>query len=209
MYRRETLQSYVADAAARKSAPGGGSVCALVGALAAAMSEMCGNFTIGKEKFAAHERTVEDMLDELSKARTRLLELVDEDVTAYRAVSRALKRHAETEVQRASRRQDIDAAFRAALNPPRKVVQLCARIGSIAEKMADVGNPNLISDVGVSAVLAEGAAASARLNILVNTKYLKDRALTKTLLAEVDGLCRDVANSRDKVVRKVTSMLRK
>jgi len=201
MYRRETLQSYVADAAARKSAPGGGSVCALVGALAAAMSEMCGNFTIGKEKFAAHERTVEDMLDELSKARTRLLELVDEDVTAYRAVSRALKRHAETEVQRASRRQDIDAAFRAALNPPRKVVQLCARIGSIAEKMADVGNPNLISDVGVSAV--------ARLNILVNTKYLKDRALTKTLLAEVDGLCRDVANSRDKVVRKVTSMLRK
>ncbi len=207
MYRRGPLQTYVDDAAARKPAPGGGSVSALAGALAAAMSEMAANFTLGKKKFASVEGTIRPMLDELTQCRDALLDLMDQDVEAYSVVSKAYALPSETPDQRAARQQSVHSALRDAMRVPLEVMRQCARLGAMADDLADIGNPNLITDVGVSAILAEGACESARLNVQINLKLLGDASLNAATVAEMDRLSQQVRAHRDSVSRKVAAHL--
>lgn len=207
MYRRGTLEGYVEDAAAKKPAPGGGSVSALAGALAAAMSEMSANFTVGKKKFAEVEGTVRGMLEELAACRDALLSLMERDTEAYGAVDRAYSMPRETEQDKASRRQAIDSALRGALEAPLDVMRQCGRVAAVADSLVDVGNPNLITDVGVSSILAEAACAAARLNVEVNLKFLDAPDLKERTVAEMDGLSREVQRSRDRVGEKVAAYL--
>jgi formiminotetrahydrofolate cyclodeaminase len=203
MYRQGSLQAYVDDAAARRPAPGGGSVAALAGALAAAMSEMAANFTAGNKRFASVEDTIRDMLEDLARCRDELLDLMDRDVEAYGTVNQAYSLPKDTDEQKAARRARLQEVLRAAMEVPLQVMRQCARLSEIADRLADIGNPNLITDVGVSAILAEGACAAARLNVEVNLKHLEDAQLRRDALAEMDRLSCQVREHRDSVSRKV------
>jgi glutamate formiminotransferase/formiminotetrahydrofolate cyclodeaminase len=207
MYRQGKLQTYLDDAAAKKPAPGGGSVAALAGALAVAMSEMAANFTAGNRKFASVEETIRKMLDDLSRCRDNLLDLMDEDVEAYSAVNRAYSMPKETTEQKAARQEAIRGALRDAMRTPLEVMRQCARLSAIADGLADIGNPNLVTDVGVSAILAEGACEAARLNVEVNLKFLDDAQLRDNTRTEMDRLSRQVKQSRESVSRKVATRL--
>ena len=207
MYRDGKIAAYLEDAAADKPAPGGGSVSALAGALAAAMSEMAANFTAGRKKFAHVEDAVRSMLDELKDCRQRLLELVDRDVEAYGAVDRAYGMPRATPEEKAARKQAVDAAFRTAMQAPLEVMRQCARVAAVADQLADIGNPNLITDVGVSAILAEAACSAARLNVEVNLKYLDDPALRDQTVAEMDDLADRTGHGRRSVATKVARHL--
>ncbi len=207
MYRKGGLEEYVSDAAANKPAPGGGSVSALVGALAAAMSEMSANFTVGKKKFASVEDAVQGMLAELVECRDALLGLMDRDVEAYGAVDAAYGMPRDTDEQKAARRAAVDGALRGAMAAPFDVMRRCARVAALADRLVDVGNPNLITDVGVSAILAEAACAAARLNVEVNLKFLKAPDLTQKAVSEMDGLSRQTHQCRKRVTGKVASYL--
>ena len=134
---------------------------------------------------------------------------MERDVEAYEAVNRALKMPKDTEVQRASRKQALDGAFRSAIEPPLRVVEKVSRVSGIAGKLVDVGNPNLITDVGVSAILAEAACAAARLNVEINVRYLGDRSLARRLARELDSHCQSTSSIRDKVIRKINKQLKK
>lgn len=209
MYRDGGLDEYVSDTAAGRPTPGGGSVSALAGALAASMSEMCANFTVKGKKFAAVQDTVREMLAELSEAHDALLDLVDADVAAYGAVSEALKMPRDSEDDKAARREAMETALRGALRPPLEAARLCARIAHVARRLVDIGNPNLITDVGVSAVLAEAACVSARFNVDVNLKYLGEEALSASLSNEMDTLCDAAREARAYVCGKVDAFLKK
>lgn len=209
MYHQGNLQAYVDDAAAKKPAPGGGSVSALAGALAAAMSEMSANFTAGKRKFAAVEDRVQQALQELAGRRRALLELIDRDVEAYSAVDRAYSMPRETDQEKAARREAADEALRGAMQAPLEVMRQCVRVSEIADELADIGNPNLITDVGVSAILSEAACAAARLNVEINLKFLDDQKLRSDTVGEMDGLSRQVREARDSVGCKVATHLTK
>ena len=102
-YRHGPLEAYVRDLSANLPAPGGGSGAALAGALGNALAAMVGNFTAGKEKFAAVEADVQRILTALDVVRDRLLQLVDEDVAVYSQVSAAYKLPRETDEQKAAR----------------------------------------------------------------------------------------------------------
>jgi formiminotetrahydrofolate cyclodeaminase len=188
VYRDGSLMAYLEDAASRKSAPGGGSVSALAGALAAAMGEMVANFTAGRKKYAAVEEQVRDALSELTDARAALVELMDADVAAYGAVSAAYALPAETDEQKQARKAAVDQAMRGAMEVPLAVMQRCGQVAAATERLAAIGNPNLITDAGVSAILAEAACAAARLNVEVNLKYLADDALSAETTALMDDL---------------------
>jgi formiminotetrahydrofolate cyclodeaminase len=207
VYSQGSLVAYVEDASAKKPAPGGGSVSALAGALAAAMSEMSANFTAGKKKFADVEETIQQMLEDLAACRDVLLGLMDLDVEAYGAVNRAYSMPRDTDEDKAARRQAIDAALRGAMQAPLAVAQNCARVGEIADRLADIGNPNLITDVGVSAILAEAAFAAARLNVEVNLKFLDDPELRRRATAEMDDIGARLRECRESVARKVAAYL--
>lgn len=206
-YASLELAKYISDAASGQPTPGGGSVSGLVGALAAAMSEMAANFTSGKKKFAAVEKEVCAGIQTLQACRERLLDLMQQDVEAYSAVGAAYAMPKECKEDKAARARAIQDALRAAMAVPLGVMEQCARVAAINERLAVIANPNLITDVGVSAILAEAACASARLNVEVNLKYMKDEKVAEELLPRLDAFSRQTQSARRVVAERVRQHL--
>ncbi len=207
MYRNGSITAYLTDAAAKKSAPGGGSVSAMAGALAATMGEMAANFTVGKKKYASVEVTVAKLLRELESHRINLMRLVDDDVAAYKAVSLTMRMPRDTDVQKTQRRQVMESALQGAMQPPLHIVEICEKIGGIAARLVGIANPNLITDVGVCAILAEAACVGAALNVFINLKYLKESKLTARTRAKVEDLQKRAAGHRQRVERAIEKHL--
>jgi formiminotetrahydrofolate cyclodeaminase len=183
---RMTLEDYLEAAASGQPTPGGGSVSALAGALGAAMASMAGNFTTGRKKFAAVEAEVNALLETLSAARRRLGDLVQKDTEAYAAVGAAMQLPRATPEDKAARRAAVAAASRAAMAVPLDAVRACREALVASRRMADLANPNLITDVGVAALLLEAAARGAALNVRVNLPAIGDPGAAAQVGAELD-----------------------
>jgi formiminotetrahydrofolate cyclodeaminase len=187
MYVNGTIKQYVDDAASSKPAPGGGSVSALAGALGASMGSMVCNFTVGKEKFKDVEGRAKEILEVCEKSRLALLSLVDRDVQEYTKVTAAYSMLKETEEQKAARKEAIQKALKSALQVPLESFRECLNVLEQLKDLAHIGNPNLISDVGVSAILCAAGLAGARLNVDINLSSIKDEELVRTVRNEVEN----------------------
>jgi len=203
MYRTGPIEKYLADAAAGIPAPGGGSVSALAGALGASMAAMAANFTVGKKKFAAVEPEVRAILAECEAGGRRLLELMDADVAAYSTVSAAYGMPRESDEQKAARAAAIQDALKVALAEPLAAFRQCAALVQQLDRLVETANPNLISDVGVAAILLEAALRGAKLNVEINLASLKDEALVVAIRAEIDRAAAEAACMAASVVGRV------
>jgi methenyltetrahydrofolate cyclohydrolase len=176
-YRDAKISDYLADAASDKPAPGGGSVSALAAALATTMGSMAANFTLGREKFAAVQPQIARILDALEGRRRELLDLVDQDVAAYTDLSAAYALPKDTAELKSVRRERIQEALTLAMRVPLRIMESSlAALENVAE-LTDIANPNLLSDVGVSAMLLEASLRAAWLNVEVNLASIKDPKL--------------------------------
>jgi len=206
-YLKAPLERYVEDAASALPAPGGGSVSALAGALGAAMSAMAANFTVGRKKFASVEQEVSDCLQGLEADRGRLLALMEADVEAYGTLSAAYRMPRGSEDEAAARRTAVQAALKEAMEVPLNIMRQCRSVAQNAERLVGIANPNLITDVGVSAILAEAACAAARLNVEVNLRSIKDPALVAEARGEIDEITQQAARCRRQVHGAVQEQL--
>jgi len=187
-YLAEPLKSYSDALASGNPTPGGGSAAALVGALGAALNSMVANFTVGREKFAAVEPQVRELLTENERLRAQLERLTQADTEAYGKVSEAYKMPRATEEEKTAREQAIQEALKAAAEVPRDTVVACHRVLQIAAGLADKGNPNLVTDVGVAVKFALAAMECAVLNVEINLIHIKDRAFVNACIKEMKPL---------------------
>ncbi len=178
------LTEFLAQAASDAPTPGGGGIAALVGALGACMGEMAANFTVGRPKYAAVEAEVKILLAELSRERAALAAGLEADAAAFAAVDAAYGRPKATEAEKQARSQAIAEALRQALEPPRKVLHSALAACRQLPRLAEIGNPNLVSDTGVAAILCAAAAQAAELNVRINLAALKDEALAAAIQSE-------------------------
>ena len=167
MYLNKPIKEYLDDLAAKKPAPGGGSAAALGAATALSLISMTANFTIGNPKYKDVEAEVKEILKLSEKLRKRAGELVDEDVVAYAKVSKAMKESAKDETK-------LDQVFKDAMNPPFEVCKITIEAMKACERLAEIGNKNLITDTAIAAIMLEGAFFSAKFNVYINLKYIKD-----------------------------------
>lgn len=167
MYLNKPIGEYLDDLAAKKPAPGGGSASALTGAIGVGLMSMVANYTVGNPKYKVQEKKVADILVRASEAKAELERLVDADVEAYSKLSKAIK-----ELQKNS--PELDAAYREAANVPFEICKIASKMLKICMELALVGNKNLVTDTAIAAVLLEGAFFSAKYNVYVNLKYIKD-----------------------------------
>ena len=206
-YVAGTLENYVTDAASNKPAPGGGSVSALTGALASSMSEMAANFTVGKKRFTKVQDEVANCLSRLEACRRSLLRLVDVDVEAYGAVGAAYGMPKDTDEQKAARAEAVQKGLKEAMEVPLSVMRQCRLVAVTAAALVKIANPNLITDVGVSAILAEAACAAARFNVDVNLKYITDTSVSGGLRPELDEIEQTTTRCRGEVCSAVQGYL--
>ena len=192
-YAKEPLRTYLDHLAAKQETPGGGSVAALVGALAAGLGSMVCNFTIGKKKYADVEGDIRRILARCEEARKELLTLMQEDVNIFQtqmATAYALPK--DTEEQTAARREAIEKACKSAAQPPIKTIRLCRNLLKLMTELGEKGSTLLVSDVGVAAALAQAAFDSARLNVDINLNYLSDKAFAKKVRDEIEPMIDEV-----------------
>jgi formiminotetrahydrofolate cyclodeaminase len=206
-YRDGTIRKYLDDSAAGIPAPGGGSVSALAGALATTMGSMAANFTVGKKRFAAVEPQVKVLLARLDALREELLVLTDEDAASYGVVSAAYGMPKETPEEKSARSAKIQEALVVAMGAPLRTMRACSEVMRTLAALVDLANPNLISDVGVSAILAEAAVRGAKLNVDINLASLADAELVARTRSEADALAAESARLLAEVMGKVSSKI--
>ena len=208
MFIDGTIRKYIDEASAGTPTPGGGSVSALAGALGAAMACMAANFTVGRMKYTdAAPLPVEALLERFGLVREKLLRLTEEDSKVYELLSATLAMPKKTEQERETRNIVLQGAVVNAMNVPLEVVRVCGALLDELPLLAEVGNKNLISDVGVSAVLAEAALRAAKLNVEVNLRYLKDEARVAAVRKELEEAKAGAALNMRKVSETVAKAI--
>lgn len=207
IYRLKSVDGYVRDLAANLPAPGGGSGAALAGALGAALAAMVANFTAGKKQFAEVQREVRDILKQLDDVRERLLELVDEDVHVYERVSAAYKMPRETDAEQQRRSEAIQYACKKAAGVPKAVAQQCDRAIELAAQLCDIGNPNLISDIGCAVRLAAAARHCAWLNVAINLAIVEDEEFKAKMREALEEPGRRSGELAEETWRKVVARI--
>jgi formiminotetrahydrofolate cyclodeaminase len=168
------IRSFVSATAAKTPTPGGGSVAALAGALGAALAEMSVNYSLGKKSLAGHQAALADAKERLQRAAVMMLELVEEDIAAYEALSGQLKLPAEERGKSA----EFLPALSAAIAVPESIGALALNIVAMCDELYDKSNPFLHSDLVLAGAMANAAVRGAELNILANVSLVpaKDEA---------------------------------
>ena len=128
---------------------------------------------------------------------------MDEDTHAYARVSEAYGLPRETAEDKAVRTEAIQKALVIAMDAPLKAVRACRTALQAVAGLVDIANKNLISDVGVAALLAEAALRAAKLNVEINLNSLKDASLVAATRAEIEEAAAEAATHARAVMEKV------
>ncbi len=171
---QQTVTAYTSAVASGSPTPGGGSVVAVTGALAAALAAMICNHTIGRPAYADAEDALIQARSQAEAIRAQLLDLAAADEAAYGGYVAATALPRTTEAEKASRRAAMQEALAVAADVPLAVAVACAEILPLLETVATLGNKHLLSDATVAALLAEAALRGALTNVRVNADQMRD-----------------------------------
>ena len=183
-----TIKDFISKVISNDPVPGGGSVSALNGALAAALSAMVANLTVGRKKYAE----VNDLMQELSarfeKLSQKLIEDVDRDSDAYNRVFAAFKLPKETDEEKQVRSEAIQRETKYAAQVPMEVARAVYEVLPQIDAIAQKGNSNAVTDACVSMMCARTAILGALLNVRINLTSIKDEAFVNAMREEADTI---------------------
>lgn len=195
-----TLGDWMDAVASSASAPGGGSVSAIAGAMAAGLAAMVGRLTAGRKKYVAVDAEFRSLVDKAEALRVRLTRLADEDTAAFNAVSAAYGLPKEPA---GPRTEAIQAALIGAAKVPLETLRAARDVAALAARAAEAGNKNAVSDAGVGALLAGAAARGAAYNVRINVAGMPRPAEAAPLAAEAKNL---VAEAEADVARATAAV---
>ena len=189
--------------AAGTPAPGGGSVAAYCGMLAASLGQMVTNLTIGKPRYSEAEPRLIEIRAELERLGGRMRELIDEDAASFEAVLLAYRLPKDTDEQKAARAAQIQLALRGAVDVPMETAQRSFALLRLLGELADIGNPNALSDVAVGTRLAQTAIRGASYNVGVNLESISDREAAAKTREQIKGMIEESKAIADQAEAKI------
>jgi len=202
-----SLSGFSNETLSESPAPGGGSVAAYVGALGAALGSMVANLS-------AHKRGWDDRWEEFSDwaergklAHDRLLKLVDEDTAAFNAIMDTFGLPKNNDQEKKLRSAAIQAATKHAIEVPFEVMQTACQSLEVIQAMAEIGNPNSVSDAGVGALCARTAVYGAYLNVRINAGALADKTYTEEILSKAAVLLQETLIKENEILKIVESKI--
>ncbi len=184
----DTLASYIEAVASGAPTPGGGSVVAVVAALAAGLGEMVCNLTLGRPAYAAAEVECQAAKAQLEALRARLLAAAGEDEAAYRDYRAATALPKGNDEEQGRRAAAIQSALTTATDVPLAVAVACIEVAETLEPVARLGNRHALSDARIGALLAGAALRGALLNVSGNAAMLRDAAAATAYRERADEL---------------------
>ena len=183
-----TIKGFLAETAGSAPVPGGGSISALNGAIATALTEMVANLTIGKKKYADVEGQMRTIATEAALIRERLIRDIDRDSEAYDRVFAAFKLPKDTEEEKAERSRVIQDATKEAAMVPMQVAEEIASVMETIIYVAHKGNQNAVTDACVAMMAARTCVLGALLNVRINLTSIQDEVFVGMMRKKADEL---------------------
>jgi len=179
-----TLSDFADETASESPAPGGGSIAAYVGALGASLAAMVANLSSHKKGWDDRWEEFGNWAEKAEQYKSELLKLVDADTTAFNGIMSAIGLPKTTEEEKADRAAAINKATRQAIEIPFRVMKSSLESMHVIKAMADIGNPNSVSDAGVAALCARSAVIGAFLNVRINAAGYSDKKFAGQIVHE-------------------------
>ncbi|KGN69132.1 methenyltetrahydrofolate cyclohydrolase [Porphyromonas gulae] len=195
-----TVKGFLAETAGQEPVPGGGSISALNGSIAAALAEMVANLTIGKKKYAEVEAEMQTIATEAAAIQKELVLDIDRDSDAYNKVFAAFKLPKETEEEKAVRSAQIQEMTKYAASVPMEVARRVHSLLPLIEAVVAKGNQNAITDGCVAMMCARTAIIGALLNVRINLTSIKDEDFVKTHTEEANAIEADAVRREAEVL---------
>src|SRR5438477_699329 len=188
-------------------APGGGSVAALMGALGASLGGMVANLSAGKRGWDDKLEYFSESAVKAQQLKDELLSLVDEDTAAFNKVMDAFGLQKGSDEEKKARAAAVESATKYAAEIPLKVMETASKSYELLAEMAEKGNPNSISDVGVGICATRACIDGAALNVRINLGQLKDDKFKAELSKKVEKLKTDSESNFKKIDQIVQSKI--
>ena len=203
----KTCRAFADETSSESPAPGGGSISAYMGALAAALGTMVANLSAHKpgwderwEEFSNYAEGGRILVD-------RLLELVDKDTDAFNEIMAAFSMPKGTDAEKEARAAAIQAATLNAAMVPLDTMREAYDVFDLCEAMTDLGNPASVSDAGVGALAARAAVLGAALNVRINAAGLDDKQKADELVSTADELAAKAIEREKTIMEKVSAKI--
>lgn len=204
----QSCTSWLADLASSKPAPGGGGAAALVGAVGVSLGAMVGSLTIGKKKYIDVEEEMKELVERSKELSLKLQSMVKADAEAFLPLSDAYRMPSGTEEEKAAKDAAIQEVLTGATEVPLNILILCAEAMELMVEFQKKGSRLALSDAGCGAAMCKAAMESAKLNVYINLKLMKDEEKVRQYQAKMDeAFIRGMALA-DQVYREVEEELR-
>jgi glutamate formiminotransferase / formiminotetrahydrofolate cyclodeaminase len=203
-----TLEGFCDELASDSPAPGGGSVSALAGSMAAGLTSMVAALTHGKKGYTEHNALMEEVGIRAQTLKNELLAAVDEDTEAFDRVMASFRLPKSTEEQKAVRLAAIEAAGKGATLVPLTVLERCPILLELVTEVAAKGNQNSLSDAGVAGLMARAGAYGATYNVLINLRGIGDQGWKEQILARATTALASVDERSQRIHSELLEKLR-
>ncbi len=204
---KEGLEGFIDQVASSSPAPGGGSVSAACGALAGALSSMVCRLTIGKKRFADVSEELKGVLEKAEHTKKQMEEFIVKDAESFERVMEAMKLPRYTDEEKETRNQAIQEATKGAISVPLKVMEEGLEALKLANAVVEKGNPNMVSDAGVSVLTAKTAVDGAYYNVRINLNSIEDQDFIDSTRGKADDLRKEAALLFQEIEKKVEEKL--
>ncbi len=202
-----SLQEFANETASESPAPGGGSIAAYMGSLGISLATMVANLSAHKKGWDKRWKEFSAWAEKGQKIKDELLYLVDEDTNAFNKIMEAFSLPKSSEQEVKTRSEAIQNATKFATEVPLKTMILAYSSFPIIKAMAEIGNPNSISDAGVGALCARSAVIGAYMNVRINAAELKDEAFKKEILAKAEKIKNDAIKEEEAILKIVYAVI--
>jgi formiminotetrahydrofolate cyclodeaminase len=186
--------------ASNEPVPGGGSISALAGSLAAALTEMVAGLTIGKKKYADVEEEMKEAVEPMKAVCAQLLDDIKRDSESFDQYMQALTLPKETEEEKEARTEAMQNGLKAAVEVPLSVAKAACGILPYAETMVIKGNRTAVTDALVATMMARTAVLGAGFNVKINLESIKDQEYVDRIGKEVAELEKQAVEQERKIL---------
>ena len=205
----KSCQDFIEVLASKAPVPGGGGAAAMGGAIGMALSNMVGNLTVGKKKYADVEDEVKRLLIQGEGIIEELKVLVDKDAEVFEPLSKAYGLPRNTPEEKRIKAETMEKCCKTACSVPMEIMRKAYEGIKIHARMGQIGTMIAISDVGCGVAFMKSALISGKLNVIINLNAIQDQEFIQTTREEMDRLLTEGSKLADETLDLVVSKLTK
>ncbi|MDD4777919.1 MAG: cyclodeaminase/cyclohydrolase family protein [Fermentimonas sp.] len=177
-----TIKEFLEKTASNEPLPGGGCSSAMMAAIAAALTEMVANLTIGRKKYAKVDARMKFIAKKMAENKTHFMNDIDRDAVAYRLVMDAYKLPKNSDEEIAIRNKKIQYAARIASIVPMELAQRAYNMHGLIDEVLKTGNVNAVTDGKVALLACRAAIKGALLNVRTNLDNIEDKSFVDYMI---------------------------